>query len=190
MHPSLPTSPVLNATTTSSGHRLNQGKNHEHYSHRFVKNSTPPGPWGKSDSEKVEPFANHLAEVFTLHDNTLDPEVEREIATHTQHSENLQAFTLCELKQAIKHLIPLKAPGPDLITAHMIQEMPPEGLQTLLHIFNTITRLEYWPVPIKHAKIMILKPGKIQLMSLHINQSVFACNIQTFGETPAQKNIQ
>jgi hypothetical protein len=27
-------------------------------------------------------------------------------------------------------------------------------------------------------------------MSLHINQSVFACNIQTFGETPAQKNIQ
>jgi len=29
------------------------------------KNSTPPGPWAKSDSEKVELFANHLAEVFT-----------------------------------------------------------------------------------------------------------------------------
>jgi len=35
--------------------------------------------------------------VFTYHDNTLDPEVERELATHTQHSENLQAFTLSEL---------------------------------------------------------------------------------------------
>jgi hypothetical protein len=43
----------------------------------------------------------------------------------------------------------------------MMQEMPPEGLQTLLYIFNAITRLEYWPVPLKHAKtIMIPKPGK------------------------------
>jgi hypothetical protein len=99
--------------------------------------------------------------VFTPHDNTLDPEVERELATHTQHSENLQAFTLIELKQVIKQLSPLKAPGSNLITAHMIQEMPPEGLQTLLYILNAITRLEYWPVPLKYAKIiMIPKPGK------------------------------
>ena len=52
------------------------------------KNSTPPGPWAKSDFEKVELFANNLAEAFTPHDNTNDPEVERELATHTQHSEN------------------------------------------------------------------------------------------------------
>jgi len=99
--------------------------------------------------------------VSTPHDNTLDPEVERELATHSQHSENLQAFTLSEFKQVIKSLIPLKAPGSDLITAQMLQETPPEGLQTLLHIFNAITRLEYWPVPLKYAKIiMIPKPGK------------------------------
>jgi hypothetical protein len=67
------------------------------------KNSTPPGPWAKSDSEKVEIFVNHhLAEVFNPHDNTLDLEVERELATHTQHSENLQAFTHNKLKQVIK----------------------------------------------------------------------------------------
>jgi len=99
--------------------------------------------------------------VFTPHDNTLDPEVEKELATYTQHSENLQAFTLSELKQVIKRLNPLKAPGSDPFTAQMLQEMPPEGLQTLLYIFNAITRLEYWPVPLKHAKIiMIPKPGK------------------------------
>jgi hypothetical protein len=52
-------------------------------------------------------------------------------------------------------------PGSDLITAYMKQEIPSEGLQTLLYIFNAITRLEYWPVPLKHAKIiMIPKPGK------------------------------
>jgi len=125
------------------------------------KNSTPPGPWAKSDSEKVELFANRLAEVFTPHGNTMDPEVERELATHTQHSEKLQAFTLSELKQVIKWLNPLKAPGSNLNTALMIQEMPPKGLRTLLHIFNAIARLEYWPAPLKHAKIIMLpKPGK------------------------------
>jgi hypothetical protein len=46
------------------------------------RNSTTPGAWAKSDSEKVELFANHLVEVFTPHDNTLDPEVERELAAH------------------------------------------------------------------------------------------------------------
>ena len=43
----------------------------------------------------------------------------------------------------------------------MLQEIPPEGLQIILYIFNAITRLEYWPVTLKHAKIiMIPKPGK------------------------------
>ena len=55
------------------------------------KNSTPPGPWAKSDSEKVELFATHLTEVFTPHDNTWDPDVDKKLATNTQHSGNLQA---------------------------------------------------------------------------------------------------
>jgi hypothetical protein len=28
-------------------------------------NTTPPGPWAKSDDEKAKLFANHLAEVYT-----------------------------------------------------------------------------------------------------------------------------
>jgi len=160
IHPSLPTSPLLNETTTPSGNRSNQGKNHEHHFPRFVKIQLPRD-LGPRATQKKSSFANHLAEVFTPNDNTMDPEVERELATHSQHSENLQAFTLSELKQVIKRLNPLKAPGSDLITAQMLQEMPPEGLQTLLYIFSPLTRLKYWPVPLKHAKIiMIPKPGK------------------------------
>jgi len=68
-----------------------------------------------------------------------------------QHSENLQAFTLTELKQVIEQLNPLKAPGSNLITAHMIQEMPPEGLQTLLYIFKAITRLGHDVGPCHHG---------------------------------------
>jgi hypothetical protein len=93
MHPSLPTSPLLNATITPSANHSNQGKKHKHHSLRFVKFNIPE-TLGQEDSEKVELFANHLTEVFTPHDNTLDPEVERELAAHTQHSENIQAFTL------------------------------------------------------------------------------------------------
>jgi len=100
------------------------------------KNSTPLGPWAKSDSEEVELFANHLAEAFSPHNNTLDPEVERELATHTQHSENLQALTLSELKQVIKHLNPLKAPTS---SQHMIQEMPAEGIKNLLYVVGSIS---------------------------------------------------
>jgi len=43
----------------------------------------------------------------------------------------------------------------------MLKEMPREGYQTLLYIFNAIRRIQYWPAPLKHAKvIMVLKPGK------------------------------
>ena len=45
----------------------------------ILKNSTPPGPWAKSDSEKVQLFATHLAEVFTPHDNTWDPDVDKNL---------------------------------------------------------------------------------------------------------------
>jgi len=39
--------------------------------------------------------------------------------------------------------------------------MPHEGYQTLLYIFNAISRLQYWSAPLKQAKIIIIqKPGK------------------------------
>jgi len=61
--------------------------------------------------------------VFTPHDNTPDPEIEREMATQTQPTEKIQAFTLQELTQVIKKLQLNKAPGPELITALMLKEM-------------------------------------------------------------------
>jgi hypothetical protein len=66
------------------------------------KNTTPPGPWAKSDTEKVELFANHLAEVFTPHDNLPDPEVEREIANHSQPTQAIRVFTIRDLSSSSK----------------------------------------------------------------------------------------
>jgi hypothetical protein len=43
----------------------------------------------------------------------------------------------------------------------MLKELPHEGYLNLLYILNAIRRLDYWPAPLKQAKvIMIPKPGK------------------------------
>jgi len=132
-------------------------------------NSTPPGPRAMSDKQKVELLAKHLSEVFTPHDDIQDPEIEKELASPTQPSENLQAFTLCELKTEIKLLNPHRAPRIELITAHMLKELPHEGYLNLLYVLNAIRRLEYLPAPLKQAKvIMIPKPGKKKPHTCHI----------------------
>ena len=158
-------SPFSDATTTQFGSQSNQGKKPQTPLPPIRKNTIPPGPWAKSDTEKVELFANHLAEVFTPHDNSPDTEVERELAVHTQPTKRIQVFTVWELTQVIKKLQPQKAPGSDLITARMLQEMHQEIFKTLLHIFNAIRRLQYWPAPLKQARIiMIPTPGRTQPM--------------------------
>jgi len=124
-------------------------------------NTTPPGPWAKSDKDKADLFANYLSEVFTPYDQALDQDIEQELAKPIQPPEHLPAFSLQKLKQEIKMLNPRKAPGMDLITAQMLKELPHEGLVNLLHIFNAILRCSYWPTSLKKAQIiMILKPGK------------------------------
>ena len=47
---------------------------------------------------------------------------------------------------------PTKAPGPDHITAQMIQELPLSRQKTLLQLYNAILRLEYWPTEFKQAR--------------------------------------
>jgi hypothetical protein len=97
--------------------------------------------------------------VFTPHDNIQDTEIKKELASHTQPPEHLQAFTLRELKNEIKLLNPHRASGIDLIIAQMLKEMPHEGHLNLLYILNAICRLAYWSTPLKQAKIiMIPKP--------------------------------
>jgi len=112
---------------------------------------------------KILPTRNYglTTTVYKPHDVTPDPEILRKLETHAQHTEKPRAFTIGELKRVIKHLHPRKAPGPYFITTFIIQELLPEGLKAILHLLNSIPRLEHWPKPLKQAKvIMILKPGK------------------------------
>ena len=111
--------------------------------------------------KKTELFASHLAEVYNPHSNAPDPEVENILTNHNKSQTRIRACNASELNQIIKKLWPSKAPGPDQITARMIQELPSSGQQTLLQLYNAMLRLEYWPTTLKQARvIMILKPGK------------------------------
>jgi hypothetical protein len=91
------------------------------------KNTTPPGPWAKSDDKKVKLFANYLAEVYTLHSNTPDPGVENMLANHTKCLVKTRPLKASDLHRVINKLSPTKAPDPDKSTAQMIQELPPSG---------------------------------------------------------------
>ena len=106
------------------------------------KYSIPPGQWAKSDKEKADLFAEHLSEVFSPHNNDQDPDVERDLTTHTQPPENLQAFTLRETKNELRMLNSRRAPGIDFITAQMLKELPHEGFLNLMYILNAILRLD------------------------------------------------
>jgi hypothetical protein len=117
--------------------------------HPIRKYSTPPGSWTKSNKEKAEFFAEYLPDVFTVHNNDLDQDVERDLATHIQPPEHLKAFTLKELKNEIKILHPRRTPGIEVITAQMLKELPHEEFLHLMYIFNAIFRLDYWPTSLK-----------------------------------------
>jgi hypothetical protein len=70
----------------------------------------------------VKLFANHLTEVLSPYDNTLDQEVESKFAVNPMGTEKLSAFTTKELLNVITKLHPHKAPGLDRITALMVQK--------------------------------------------------------------------
>jgi len=107
----------------------------------------------KSDDDKVKLFASHS--------NTPDPEVESMLANHRKCLVKTRPLKASDLNRVIKTLSATKAPGPDHVTAQMIQELPPSGQKILLQLYNAMLRLEYWPTKFKPARvIMILKPGK------------------------------
>ena len=88
--------------------------------------------------------------------------MEQDLTTPIQSQERLTAFTLKEIKEEIKMLDQKKkAPGLNLITARILEELPKEGLVNLMYILSAILRLEYGPKSLKIAQIiMIPKPGK------------------------------
>ena len=70
-------------------------------------------------------------------------------------------FSPAEVSAAIASLMVCKAPGYDLISGKVLQEIPPTADVLLTTLYNSMLRLSYYPVLWKFAQIiMVLKPGK------------------------------
>jgi hypothetical protein len=121
----------------------------------------PNGQWARSDKEKADTFASHLADVFKTEPDDEEEEIEDYLNTPCQMSLPIKAFSPKEVKEEISRLNPRKAPGYDLITGQLLQALPKKAIVLLCTIFNAILRLSYFPTTWKYAEIiMVHKPGK------------------------------
>ena len=74
----------------------------------------------------------------------------------------MKKIRINEVINVIKYKIhPKKAPGYDLITEKILQELSQKALKAIAQIYNAIIRTEYFPCQWKVGQIiMIAKPGK------------------------------
>lgn len=125
------------------------------------KNDPTPGPWARSNQEKADLFAEHLAEVFSPHNAEPNQEIYDYLNTNLGPTDPIQPVTPKEIKAEISRLNTKKSPGVDQITPKMLKELPKKAIVMLTYIFNAILRLQYWPQQFKIAEIILIaKPGK------------------------------
>jgi len=123
------------------------------------------GKWARSDCEKANTFANHLKATFqpyhTMSAET-DIEVEHFLNSPYQLDKPIPKTTYNEVKWFLKTKINAnKAPGYDLITGKVLQELPEAGVLFITQLFNAIIHCDHFPAQWKVAQItLIQKPGK------------------------------
>lgn len=129
-----------------------------------IKNSN--NNWARSDQEKAEVFAKYLQNVFKPFPSEITTEEEKEIIdyldTPLQMEVPIRKFTKTEITQIVRQEINIKkAPGFDLITGKILQELSEKCFKLITFIFNAMLRVSYFPCTWKVAQIiMIPKPGK------------------------------
>jgi len=70
-------------------------------------------------------------------------------------------FSTAEVSAAIARLKVRKAPGYDLISGNVLQELPPTAVVLLTTLYNSMLLLTYYPLLWKFAQIIMLpKAGK------------------------------
>lgn len=116
--------------------------------------------WARSDKQKADLFAAHLAETFKpFPRQTMDENIN--LTNVNADADGISPVTFSELESEIKNLKTRKAPGFDLITGQVVKQLPEKAKRKLLYLINATFRLRCVPTIWKVAEvIMILKPGK------------------------------
>jgi hypothetical protein len=137
---------------------------------KHIPSSSPPlrtsqGSWAHTNITKAQVFANHLTSVFQLHPSKKTPGVDESLTSLLESPYQLdlppQRFKYSEIQTVINNLSPKTSPGYDLITDRILQELPPNGIKYITHLFNVSFLIGYFPNQWKVAQIiLLLKPGK------------------------------
>jgi hypothetical protein len=65
-----------------------------------IRKQTPtPGPWARSNKVKADLFAEHLADVFTLNDATIDQEISDYLANNLETEGKIRLLTPKQVKR-------------------------------------------------------------------------------------------
>uniref|UniRef100_A0A6M2DDB3 Putative rna-directed dna polymerase from mobile element jockey n=1 Tax=Xenopsylla cheopis TaxID=163159 RepID=A0A6M2DDB3_XENCH len=121
--------------------------------------------WAKSDQEKCEAFAEHLAQVYNEHDNTQDNNNSHLNQTPKQILE-INPISPKEIREEIARLKMKSAPGSDQVTPLMLRNLSTKGILFLCNIFNAIIQFNYWPNIWKIAKMIVIPKPKKDLTNL------------------------
>lgn len=124
------------------------------------------GHWARNNEEKAEVFAEHFERVFQPYPSETSDEENNNILSYLesplQMNRTITKFSILEVKTVIKReLNPKKAPGYDLITGKVLQELPDKGIRFLTYLFNAILRTGYFPIQWKVSQVILIpKLGK------------------------------
>jgi len=78
-----------------------------------------------------------------------------------QTSIPIKPFSPKEVVEVIAHTNVSKAPGYDLISGKVLNELPKKAITLLTILYNSMPRLSYYPLLWKFAQIILVpKPGK------------------------------
>jgi len=104
---------------------------------------TSNGSWAKRDIEKATAFGDHLRQVFTplssFHSHDLV--VSDSLDVPCPMSLPITPFSSADVFAAIARLNVRKAPGYDLISGKVLQELPPAAVILLTTLCNSKLRL-------------------------------------------------
>jgi hypothetical protein len=126
---------------------------------------TAQGTWARTNIDKAQTFAKHLAFVFQPNPSNNSTEEEEPIISLLESPYQLepppQRFKQSEIQTVINNLFPKTSPGYSLITGKILQELPPAAIKFITQLFNASLILGYFLDQWKVAQIiLILKPGK------------------------------
>jgi hypothetical protein len=131
----------------------------------FPPLQTTQGTWARTNIDKAQTFANHLASVFQPNPSNNSPEEEEPIISLLESPYQLepppQRFKKSEIQTVVNNLFPKTSPGYDLIAGKILQELLPVAIKFIIQLFNPSLVLGYFSEQWNIAQIiLILKTGK------------------------------